>query len=202
MHDIDRVLAFWLEPKPETEAALEERSKVWFAGGPEVDREIRERFADLNAAARRGELDGWLDTPRGSFALMIVLDQFSRNLYRGSPDSFSADAKALAIARRLIEPESLAGFDALERLFLSLPFCHAEDLEDQKTSVALVQQAARLAKPAWKKRLTTGVDFNRKHLDVIARFGRFPHRNAALGRESTPAELEYLEYLQDVGQWL
>lgn len=202
MHDSDRVIEFWLEPKPKNDAECEAQGKRWFAGGPAVDREIRDGFAGLTEAARRGELDDWTAAPRRALALVILLDQFSRNLYRGSPDAFSADPKALAIAKALIEPATLAGFDGIEQLFLSLPFCHAEDLDEQKTSVVLVQAIARSAKPEWKKMLTGAVDFNRKHLDVIARFGRFPHRNAVLGREATPAELDYLAYLKAVGQWL
>ena len=202
MHDADRVLEFWLEPKPSNDAECEAKSKLWFAGEPELDREIRERFQSLTEAARRGQLDDWTGVPRRAFALMIVLDQFSRNLYRGSSEAFSADPKALAIAKTLIEPAQIAEFDALERLFLALPFCHAEDLGEQKIATALVQRAAQSAKPAWKKMLTGAVDFNRKHLDVVARFGRFPHRNETLGRESTPDEREYLAYLKAVGQWL
>jgi uncharacterized protein (DUF924 family) len=202
LHDSDRVLAFWLEPKPKNEAECEAKRILWFAGGPEIDREIRHGFQDLTEAARRGELDAWNDEPRRAFALMILLDQFSRNLYRGSPEAFAADAQALAIAKRLTEPLASERFDAIEQLFLALPFCHAEALTEQKRAVALVQRAAVAARPEWKKLLTESVDFNRKHLDVIARFGRFPHRNAVLGRPSTPEELEYLAYLEAVGQWL
>lgn len=202
MHDSDRVLAFWLEPKPRNDAECEAKRNLWFAGGAETDREIRERFQGLTQAARRGELDAWNDEPKRAFALMILLDQFSRNLYRDSPDAFSADAKALAIAKRLTAPVAITRFDAIDQLFLALPFCHAEALAEQKQAVALVQNAVIGARPEWKKLLTESVDFNRKHLDVIARFGRFPHRNTVLGRDSTREELDYLAYLKAVGQWL
>jgi uncharacterized protein (DUF924 family) len=202
MHDSERVLEFWLEPKPNDEAECEAKGRLWFAGGPDIDRQIREQFQSVTEAARRGELDDWLATPQKALALLIVLDQFSRNLYRGSADSFSADPKALAIAKQLTEPAAIVEFDALERLFLALPFCHAEDLAAQKQAVALVQQAAVMAKPEWRKMLVVSVDFHRKHLDVIARFGRFPHRNAVLGRQPTREELDYLAYLEAVGQWL
>jgi uncharacterized protein (DUF924 family) len=201
-HDSERVLAFWLEPKPRNEAECEAKGRLWFAGGPQIDREIRDRFGALTEAARRGELDDWLATPRTALALVILLDQFPRNLYRDSPESFAADGKALAIAKQLTEPRTILGFDAIERWFLALPFCHAEDLGAQKQSVALVQHAAVSAKPEWQKMLAEAADYHRKHLDVIARFGRFPHRNAVLGRDSTPDELDYLAYLKAVGQWL
>jgi uncharacterized protein (DUF924 family) len=201
-HDSERVLAFWLEPKPKNEAECAAKGQLWFAGGPEIDREIRDRFQALTEAARRGELDDWLAAPRSALALVIVLDQFSRNLYRGSPESFSADGKALAIAEQLTTPAAIVAFDAIERWFLALPFCHAEDLAAQKRSVALVQQATVSAKPEWRQMLTEAVDYHRKHLDVVARFGRFPHRNAVLGRTSTPEEVDYLAYLKAVGQWL
>jgi len=202
MHDSERVLAFWLEPKPTSEAECEAKGRLWFAGGPDIDRQIRDQFQSLTEAARRGELDDWLGVPRQALALLIVLDQFSRNLYRASSDAFAADPKALAIAEQLTEAAVISDFDAIERLFLALPFCHAENLAAQKRAVALVQQAAVMAKPEWKKMLAVSVDFHRKHLDVIARFGRFPHRNAVLGREPTSEELDYLAYLEAVGQWL
>ena len=202
MNDHDRVLAFWLEPKPETEAQLAERQKLWFMGGKEVDRQIDEQFRGVVEAAARGELDDWAHTARGRLALVILLDQFPRNLYRGSPRAFATDAKAVALSADFYDAQAFAGFDALDHMFLSLPFSHAEDLELQKRAVGHAVHYALGARPEWKAMVRAGVDFARKHLDVIARFGRFPHRNAVLGRESTREEEEYLAYLRDAGQWL
>jgi uncharacterized protein (DUF924 family) len=202
MDDQDRVLSFWLEPKPETEAALEERQKLWFMGGAAVDRQIDEQFRGLVEAAARGELDGWAATARGRLALVILLDQFPRNLYRGSHRSFATDAQAVALSTSGYASGAFDGFDALDHMFLSLPFSHAEDLELQKRAVRHAVRYALGVRPEWKATLREGVDFARKHLDVIARFGRFPHRNAVLGRKNTSEEEEYLAYLRDAGQWL
>jgi uncharacterized protein (DUF924 family) len=202
VNDIERVLSFWLEPKPRTEAEVAVRSRYWFYGGEEVDRDVRARFAPLVERARRGELDAWAESPRGALALIILLDQFSRNLYRGTPEAFSADDKALALARAGFDSGRFAAFDPIERMFAAMPFLHAEDLASQVRAVELAVRDTVGAEPVLKQLLVDCVDFGRKHLDVIARFGRFPHRNAALSRTSTPAEQEYLDYLKYAGQWL
>ncbi len=202
MSDQDRVLSFWIEPKPATEDELAARQKIWFMGGKELDQQIDREFRGLVEAAARGELDGWTATPRGRLALVILLDQFTRNIYRGSPQAFATDAKAVEIATAGYEAKAFDAFDAIDHMFLSLPFSHSENLEHQKRAVRHGVHFANTARPEWKKMMRQAVDFARKHLDVIARFGRFPHRNAVLGRESTTEEREYLEYLRDAGQWL
>jgi uncharacterized protein (DUF924 family) len=196
------VLSFWFEPKPTTEEETRTKMRLWFMGGDAVDREIQEKFGTLVEQARSGELDAWAQTPRGALALIILIDQFSRNLYRGRAEAFSADGKALALARAGFDSGSFDTLDVIEQLFAALPFTHHEDLESQKRAVALAQRVALRAEPIYKGFLANGIDISRKHLDVIARFGRFPHRNAALGRQSTPEEQEYLEYLEFAGQWL
>ena len=202
MSDQDRVLSFWLEPKPTTEEALGARQKIWFMGGKEIDRQIDEQFRGLVEAAARGELDGWAATARGRLALVILLDQFPRNIYRGTPQSFAADSKAVALSASGYDEKLFDGLDALDHMFLTLPFSHAEDLELQKRAVRNAVHYALGAPVEWRSMTRAGVDFARKHLDVIARFGRFPHRNAVLGRESSAEEREYLEYLREAGQWL
>ena len=185
MNDQERVLSFWLEPKPTTEDELAARQKLWFMGGKELDAQIEREFGGLVESARRGELDAWAATARGRLALVILLDQFTRNLYRGSPQAFASDAKAVALSASGYEANLFEGLDAIDHMFLSLPFSHAEDLELQKRAVRNAVHFARGVRPEWKNLMRAGVDFARKHLDVIARFGRFPHRNAVLGREST-----------------
>jgi uncharacterized protein (DUF924 family) len=202
MHTIEDVLSYWLKAPPATEAELERRKAFWFSGGESVDREIRERFAPLVEQARSGALADWATTPRGALALIILLDQFTRNVYRGTKDAFAHDAVALELARSGFDSGAFDDLDPIERMFAALPFRHDEDVESQKRAVALAVRDARTTTPLLKDFLVYSVDWARKHLDVIVRFGRFPHRNAALARQSTPEEVEYLEYLRIAGQWL
>ena len=159
----------------------------WFARDDGFDTALRERFGATLAAARRGDCDSWQRSPLGALALVIVLDQFSRNAYRDTPDAFAADARALAAARRLVG----RGGDrrlpsAHHRAFAYLPFEHAEAGEAQAESVRLFEALAR----------ETGEDSYRdyalRHAEIVARFGRFPHRNAVLGRESSESERAFL----------
>lgn len=206
MHDIDAILAFWLEPKPTT---LEENDAAWqrwfFKTSPELDRIIEERFGPLIERARRGELDGWKTSPRGRLALILLIDQFSRNAYRGRADAFAADALGLTLARDGYASGSFDGFDLVEHLFAAMPFRHAEDLGAQRMAVDLAQRHAIVAattQPVLLPSYVDNVEWARRHYDVIARFGRFPHRNATLGRHATPEEAEYLAYCKAVGKWL
>jgi uncharacterized protein (DUF924 family) len=199
---IDDVLAYWLEPRPTSPAELEAKKQFWFSGGPSVDQEIRAHFGELVVKARSGELTAWTGTPRGTLALLVLLDQFSRNLYRGTPEAFSLDPLCLELARAGFDSGRFDELDPIERMFGALPFRHAEDVESQKRGVALAVQDALHAAPQFKDFLIYSVDWARKHLDVIVRFGRFPHRNKTLGRASTPDEIDYLAYLELAGQWL
>ena len=162
------------------------------AGGPEVDREITERFGELLERARRGELDHWADTPRGRLALIIVLDQFSRNIYRGSPLSYSQDEKALRLALEGIEAGMDRELTPVERNFFWLPLGHSEDLALHERGVRHAEEEAANAPPHLRVMAEFGVSQARAAREVIARFGRHPHRNEVLGRTSTPEELEYL----------
>jgi uncharacterized protein (DUF924 family) len=202
MGEMEGVLSYWLHPRPRTAAEAEARKQFWFTGGEAIDREIRERFGGLVAQARSGALDAWSDSPRGALALIILIDQFSRNLHRGTPEAFSRDPAALALAQAGFDAGRFDQLDPIERLFAALPFRHAEDVESQKRAVALAVKDALAGEPHLQDFLVYSVDWARKHLDVIVRFGRFPHRNAALGRPSTPEEVEYLAYLRRVGEWL
>lgn len=173
--EIDEVLAFWFGPAPG------ERREVWFRRDEAFDAEIRNRFGALHARAVAGDCDRWAVTPRGALALIVVLDQFSRNLFRRDPRAFAADRKARANAKRALERAWDREFGQFERLFFYLPFEHSEDLDDQWRAVGLLSGfGERGGQAAWK------------HLWLIQTFGRFPHRNAALGRRNTPAEDAYL----------
>lgn len=202
MSEIEQVLSYWLLPRAETAAEVERQKDRWFTGSPAIDDDIRARFGGLVARARAGELDAWNDSPRGTLAVIILVDQFSRNLHRGTPAAFSHDPAALALAQAGFDGGQFDALDPVERMFAALPFRHAEDAAAQKRAVALAVSDALAGPPHLTDFLVYSVDWARKHLDVIVRFGRFPHRNAALGRASTPEEIEYLAYLKLAGQWL
>jgi uncharacterized protein (DUF924 family) len=159
--------------------------KAWFKKSGAFDAEIRDRFEARHHAAARRELDGWAASAEGSLALLLLLDQFPRNLYRGSAHAFATDPLAREVARRAVA----AGFDQASapalRPFFYLPFEHSEDLADQARSVALCQ--------ALENDTGESAKWARGHRDIIARFGRFPHRNACLGRATTPEEQAFLD---------
>ncbi|MFA5592455.1 MAG: DUF924 family protein [Micavibrio sp.] len=169
------VLDFWFR---------EASPAQWFQGGPVFDALITDRFKDAHARALSGEFDDWAETPRGALALCILLDQFPRNMFRGTKDAFASDEKALAIAKNALEAGFDSALDVSERRFLYLPYEHSEELEDQKRAVSLFA--------AIKDEDPQGYDYALRHLEVIEKYGRFPHRNKILGRVNTPAEEEYL----------
>jgi uncharacterized protein (DUF924 family) len=163
--------------------------EAWFQRDEAFDAEIRARFGELVVPAREGRLDDWADTAEGALALTILLDQFPRNLFRGSPEAFASDPHALALARRVIRERIDLRMTPAERGFLYLPFEHSEAMEAQNESVAAFEGLRDF--PACAKAGGT-IDYAWRHWHTIRRYGRFPHRNAVLGRVSTPAELAYL----------
>jgi uncharacterized protein (DUF924 family) len=176
MSPSDEVLAFWNNAGP----------SKWFAKDPAFDQEIRDRFEALHLQGSRGELEPWASTPEGALALVVLLDQFPRNMYRASAHAFATDPLARHVARRTVEAGDHLKVDPAVRFFLFMPFEHAEDLADQELAISLFKQLqAETGEPgnlAWAE----------LHRDIIARFGRFPHRNLCLGRESTAEELKFL----------
>jgi uncharacterized protein (DUF924 family) len=177
---IRTVLDFWFGAEPGAMRA------AWFEKNDAFDAQCRAILGPLAARAATGELDSWLDTEEGSLALIVLLDQAPRNLHRGTPSAFATDPAALKAARATIAKGFDRALGAVERVFVYLPFEHAEDLAAQDEACALMRA---LPEASWKARI---VDYADKHRDVIARFGRFPHRNAVLGRDSTQAEKTYL----------
>jgi uncharacterized protein (DUF924 family) len=161
-------------------------------GRAEVDTEITERFGQVLEQARRGELDHWAHTPRGRLALIVVLDQFSRNIYRGSSLSYVQDPKVLELAVEGIDAGMDRELSPMERIFFWMPLGHSEDLALQERSVRYQEEQAANAPPHRRAIAEFGISQARAVRDVIARFGRHPHRNEILGRTSTPEELEYL----------
>jgi len=181
--EVDEVLEFWFGS--EGEPGYGEFREEWFSAEPEFDREIRARFLETYARARAGRLDHWQERPRSALALVIVLDQFSRNMFRGTPGMYEADEKARAVARSAVEN----GFDQelppFQRWFLYMPSLHSEDLGDQRRAVELFERL---------EDHQPGDDRHKEwHLRTIERFGRFPHRNEILVRQSTLEEVEFLE---------
>ncbi|MEM8639832.1 MAG: DUF924 family protein [Cyanobacteria bacterium P01_G01_bin.54] len=183
------VLDFWFGVPSDPTYGQERRE--WFRKDGQFDAEIRARFLALHQRAAQERLGDWQAEPLSCLALVILLDQLSRNLFRGTPEAFAQDAQALAIAQAAIQQ----GFDQqvlpVQRWFYYLPLEHSETLSDQAQAVQLFAQlVAQLpANPASERTL----DYARKHQAVIQRFGRFPHRNAILGRESTPEEVAFLQ---------
>ena len=195
MADPEEVLSYWFPEDDIFDADREtfgRQMRWWFRGGPEVDREISERFGEVLERARRGEFDHWAETPRGRLALIIVLDQFSRNAYRGSPLSYAQDAKALELAVEGIDAGMDRELGPMERIFFWMPLGHSDDLALQERSVHHQEEDAANAPPHLRAMAEFGISQAKAARDVIARFGRHPHRNEILGRTSTPEELEYL----------
>jgi len=189
----EELLGFWLGPLDAEGLAAPAQPERWFSRDPDFDAELRRRFGALHEAARAGRLDRWAETPRGRLALVILLDQLSRNLHRGRADAFAADAHALALARGALTRGEDLELAPCERIFLYLPFEHAEHPDAQEVSVERFRALAAAAPARARPLFESFLDYAVRHRDVIARFGRFPHRNAALGRASTPEERAYLE---------
>ena len=189
---IDEVLDYWFGPSWDDSSRTGERTGLWW-GGRERDQEIRERFGPRVAAAERGELDDWAGTPEGALALVIIVDQFRRNVFRGEPEAFADDARALTICLRAQDEGWDRELPAVPRVFLYMPMQHAEDLGVQDRAVRVFQALADEQPETGRKTFQGFADYAVKHRDLIARFGRFPHRNRILGREPTPEETAYLE---------
>ncbi len=183
---ITEVLDFWFGVPGEADY-LQTR-KQWFSKDEAFDARIAEHFGALIDSALRGELSAWAASPNGAAAQVIVLDQFPRNTRRGTAGMFSGDALALAAAKAQCSGDAERGLPGVFRQFIYLPFEHSEDIADQREALRLFQQLGE-DEPA----LAGLLEWARKHHDIVARFGRFPHRNALLGRESTPEEIEFLK---------
>lgn len=160
--------------------------ELWFDSTPEFDADLRERYRQTWEQARRGELDQWLETAEGCVALAIVLDQFPLNMFRGGAESFSTEAQSREVAHVAIERGFDGELETDRKAFLYMPFMHSEAIEDQQLALRLFDQPG----------LESNLRFARHHHDIVSRFGRFPHRNVALGRDSTEAEIEYLNSKQ------
>ncbi len=173
----DEILDFWFS---------EPASKRWFNSTPEFDQELCDRFMHTYEAARADQLDNWQESASGALALVIILDQFPLNMFRNQPQSFATEACSREVARTAIDKGFDQQFTDAQKAFLYMPLMHSEELADQERSVELYEKAG----------LTNNIRFAKHHRDIVKRFGRFPHRNAILGRESSKQELEYLNSKQ------
>jgi uncharacterized protein (DUF924 family) len=186
------VLSFWFETPTDTPDALKGQMRRWYRGGAEMDQAIRERFLADVERALHDELEEWARTPRGRLALVLLLDQFTRSLFRDTPRAFAGDLRAQALARDGFDRGDDRALSIAERNFLMMPFVHAEDLAMQARGIAEIDRLVADAPAELRPIYAMGVEQSRKYHDVIRRFGRFPHRNQALGRPSTQEEEEFL----------
>lgn len=187
------LLSFWfagLEPEEPIPAAL---NALWFSASDATDARCRERFGDAADRARRGELRRWEETPRGTLAEVLLLDQIPRNIHRDSALAYASDPLAVEVTLAALARGDDAHLGVAERLFLYLPLEHAEDLALQDRSVALFTALAASAPLPLSEAAAGYLRYAEAHRAVIARFGRFPHRNAVLGRATTPEEAEFLK---------
>lgn len=187
------VLDFWFgQPGPAADVAARQRA-LWFGKSAANDQQVTERFADTLIAAGAGKLDHWALIPRNRLALIVVLDQFPHHIHRNHGQSFAYDAQSLAHAQAMLQSGDAARVAPIERVFVYLPLEHAESLALQDESVALYAQLEADSSDAERPLFKGFLDYAQQHRDVVARFGRFPHRNELLGRPSTPDEIEFLK---------
>ena len=189
----DDVLQFWLGPHATDADSFGKKIRRWFFTDKALDAEIRTRFGDDVQRARDGALDDWAKTPRGRLALIVLLDQFTRNLHRGTPRAYENDARALALAEAGLDNHDDAELSFEEKMFLYMPLAHSEDVSRQERHLALIVAAANAAPPALQQAYAGATAHAKSYLDQIRRFGRFPHRNAVLGRTCTQEEMAFLD---------
>ncbi len=189
---IDAILAFWFKEQSLSAPKIDRRMDVWFGEDPNFDQEVKAEFADDVARASAGQLDHWSRQPRGRLALILLLDQFRRNIYRNSADAFALDRKALQLCVQGAMEKKDKGLDAIQKVFFYMPLQHAESAKVQAKSCELFNKLAEAVSPTYKETFMTIAQFAELHRDIVDQFGRFPHRNKLLGRKNTPEEDEYL----------
>lgn len=192
MTGIDSILQFWFGADADDAAVGKAQASLWWSKNAEIDDEIRRRFEDAVRAAAAGDLADWAATPRGRLALIILTDQFPRSIYRETPQSFAYDATALAWCLDGLNRRFDLRLRPIERVFFYLPLEHSESLAHQERAVRCFEALFAALAIDQQATFQEYLDFAGRHRDVIARFGRFPHRNRILGRESTSEELAFL----------
>ena len=189
---LEEVRHFWFEDACLAPESLARHQARWFAPSDQLDRDIEQRFGALPDAARSGTLPYRPDDPHDLLAIILILDQFPRQIYRNTPQAFAYDQQARVISRTIIEKSLFQVLTPVEQVFVFLPFQHSETLSDQSLSVQLNDTLLQQAPQSYHSFLANALDYARRHCSIIERFGRFPHRNVALGRESTKEEKTFL----------
>jgi len=183
----DEILSFWFGQLQDSEQHYDEQRRLWFASDPAIDQDIKDRFFTDYQQAADNKLAHWQNTPRTALALILLYDQFPRNMFRGDPRAFATDQLARAVTFQVLNTTGDTQLQTIERMFIYMPLMHSEDLDHQRQSVELFQHLARV-----QPYLQGVVSYAVRHREIIERFGRFPHRNVVLGRPSTPEELDFL----------
>ena len=189
---IEAILEFWFKEQALTAPQIDHRMEIWFGSDPVFDHEIIKEFGNDVELASKGKLNYWAESPRGLLALIILIDQFRRNIYRNSAQAFSKDRLALKLCVEGAMRKREQNLLPIEKVFFYMPLQHAESRKVQAKSVELYQRLMESASPTYRQTFETVLQFAELHKDIIDRFGRFPHRNQLLDRENTPDESEYL----------
>lgn len=189
---IDAILLFWFKEQELSGPQIDRRMDIWFGTDAVLDHEIEKEFGDDVAAASEGRLDHWAEDPHGRLALILLIDQFRRNIYRNSAEAFSMDKLALKLCVEGAMEKKDIGLTPLQRIFFYMPLQHAESRKVQEKSVNLYNRLAEAVSPTYRETLLTIAQFAELHRDIIDQFGRFPHRNKMLNRDNTAEEDEYL----------
>ena len=189
---IEAILSFWFQEKELSAPQIDGRMDVWFGEDSTLDEQIRDEFADDIEAASNDKLDHWAHKPVGRLALILVLDQFRRNAFRGQPEAYAKDKKALKLCVEGAMEKKDKGLTPIQRVFFYMPLQHAESRKVQAKSVEIFTRLADAVSATYIETFMTIAQFAELHRDIVEQFGRFPHRNRMLGRENTPEEEEYL----------
>ena len=189
---IDEILSFWFKEQELSAPQIDRRMDTWFGEDPVFDHELEKEFLGDIEQASKGELNHWADEPRGRLALILLIDQFRRNIYRNTAKAFSNDKLALKLCVEGAMEKKDKGLTPIEKVFFYMPLQHTESTKVQAKSVELFTRLAESVSPTYQETFLTIAQFAELHKDIIDQFGRFPHRNELLGRENTPEEDEYL----------
>ena len=189
---IERVLAFWFKAHELSAPQIDGRMDIWFGEDPVFDHEIEKGFARDVEDASNGDIDYWAHQTRGRLALIILLDQFRRNIYRGTAEAFARDKAALKLCVEGAMQKKDRDLTPIQRVFFYMPLQHAESRKVQAKSVEIFQRLAKAVSPTYRETFETVAHFAELHHDIVQQFGRFPHRNKVLNRRNTPEEEEYL----------
>ena len=189
---IDAIIAFWFREQELSAPQIDHRMDIWFGEDPAFDHEVKEEFAGDVSNASEGKLNHWAHDPRGRLALILLLDQFRRNIYRNTAKAYERDNVALKLCVEGAMAKKDKGLTPIQRAFFYMPLQHAESRKVQAKAVELFSKLAEAVTPTYQETFLTMVQFAELHRDIIERFGRFPHRNKVLGRKNTPEENEFL----------